>query len=75
MIRVHATIPIALNDFLKKCAKLKRLNADEYIGGQIVEYNQDFLDTARIDAVAAYAKEQLGPDWREKLEAAQSTLL
>ena len=69
MIRVHANISTELNDHLKRCAKQANMHADDFIGRQISEYNADFFNAAKIDKVADYAMEQLGPAWMEILKS------
>jgi hypothetical protein len=69
MIRVHANISVELNDHLKKCAKQANMHADDFIGHQITEHNADFFNAVKIDKVADYAMEQLGPTWMEILKS------
>lgn len=71
LIRVHGTIPIALNERIKAMARSQRVHASQLIG-DLIQKSAAEIDKYEARQAKLQLQQQFGPNWLQILQEVQT---
>jgi len=71
LIRVHGTIPIALNERLKAMARGQKMHASQLVG-EFIQKSAAEIDKYEARQAKLQLQQQFGPNWLQILQEVQA---